>query len=104
MRDLRSLCMTELAILMRHSRCMPSVMAYVSLCFVDLRWGITASDACQNKTVDICLHEIDSADIFIGLYGARYTLKRGVYTVTCVVTCVAAMMCACSKHASPPPL
>jgi len=40
---------------------------------VDLRWGITESDAEQGKVIEICLNEIDkSRPFFIGLIGQRY--------------------------------
>ena len=40
---------------------------------VDLRWGITESDAEQGKVIEICLNEIDkSRPFFIGMIGQRY--------------------------------
>jgi len=40
---------------------------------VDLRWGITETDAEQGKVIEICLNEIDkSRPFFIGMIGKRY--------------------------------
>ncbi|EDQ89909.1 uncharacterized protein MONBRDRAFT_24824 [Monosiga brevicollis MX1] len=50
--------------------------AGVALACTDLRWGITAEDASQQRTLDICLREIDRADVFVGLYGRRYGSHR----------------------------
>jgi len=39
---------------------------------VDLRWGITAEDADDDKVIPICFKEIDDCRCFIGLLGERY--------------------------------
>ena len=46
---------------------------FVDLVDVDLRWGITESEAEQGAVLPICLAEIDNArPFFIGLLGERY--------------------------------
>ena len=45
----------------------------VQLTDVDLRWGVSESDAQDGKALDICLNEIDSCrPYFLGLLGHRY--------------------------------
>lgn len=51
----------------------------VELVDVDLRWGISASDAEQEKILPVCLDEIDQCrPYFIGLLGERYGWVPGV--------------------------
>ena len=46
---------------------------HVHLIDVDLRWGVTETDAQDGKALDICLDEIDSCrPYFLGLLGHRY--------------------------------
>lgn len=45
----------------------------VSVTMVDLRWGITESEAAQGRIIDICLKEINhSKPFFIGIVGGKY--------------------------------
>ena len=45
----------------------------VSVTMVDLRWGITESEAAQGRIIDICLKEINrSKPFFIGIVGSKY--------------------------------
>lgn len=44
----------------------------ISLYEVDLRWGVTESDARSHKATEICLKEISRCHYFIGLIGQRY--------------------------------
>ena len=45
----------------------------IHLTDVDLRWGVSESDAQDGKALDICLNEIDSCrPYFLGLLGHRY--------------------------------
>lgn len=45
----------------------------VSVTMVDLRWGITETEAAQGRIIDICLKEIDNArPFFIGIVGNNY--------------------------------
>ena len=44
----------------------------VELSVVDLRWGITAAQASDNRIIDVCLHEVSQSHIFVGMLGARY--------------------------------
>lgn len=39
---------------------------------VDLRWGITKEQAADNRTIEVCMREVQEADIFVGMIGARY--------------------------------
>ena len=39
---------------------------------VDLRWGVTETDARSHKAMEICLQEISRSQYFIGLLGQRY--------------------------------
>lgn len=51
-------------------RCRPLGIEVVD---VDLRWGITADEALQGRTVQVCLEEIrNTQPYFIGLLGERY--------------------------------
>lgn len=45
----------------------------VHIIMIDLRWGITESEAAQGKVIDICLKEINkSRPFFIGIIGDNY--------------------------------
>ena len=46
---------------------------YVSFRSIDLRWGITASQATEHDILQVCIDEIDRATpFFIGIIGGRY--------------------------------
>lgn len=45
----------------------------VSLCEVDLRWGLSEQDAREGRIIQLCLLEIDRCrPFFLGMLGARY--------------------------------
>ena len=46
---------------------------------VDLRWGVTESDARSHKAMEICLDEISHSQYFIGLLGQRYGWVQDEY-------------------------
>ena len=48
---------------------------------VDLRWGVTESDARSHKAIEICLQEISRCQYFIGLIGQRYGWAPEQYQV-----------------------
>eukprot|EP01116_Phalansterium_solitarium_P003945 TRINITY_DN1478_c0_g2_i3.p1 TRINITY_DN1478_c0_g2~~TRINITY_DN1478_c0_g2_i3.p1 ORF type:complete len:2362 (+),score=859.43 TRINITY_DN1478_c0_g2_i3:58-7143(+) len=49
---------------------------------VDLRWGVTEEEALNNKSVQICLDEVDNCTpFFIGLIGNRYGWAPSEYVV-----------------------
>ncbi len=39
---------------------------------IDLRWGVTKEQAENDRTLNICLQQIDECSIFVGLLGERY--------------------------------
>lgn len=44
----------------------------LSFSYVDLRWGVTATQAESATALLRCLRELDSCNLFIGFYGERY--------------------------------
>eukprot|EP00731_Ephydatia_muelleri_P016594 Em0009g1018a len=46
---------------------------------VDLRWGVTETDARSHKALEICLDEISHSQYFIGLLGQRYGWVQDEY-------------------------
>eukprot|EP00297_Palpitomonas_bilix_P001732 CAMPEP_0113893478 /NCGR_PEP_ID=MMETSP0780_2-20120614/16113_1 /TAXON_ID=652834 /ORGANISM="Palpitomonas bilix" /LENGTH=998 /DNA_ID=CAMNT_0000883769 /DNA_START=58 /DNA_END=3054 /DNA_ORIENTATION=+ /assembly_acc=CAM_ASM_000599 len=44
----------------------------VTLTFVDLRWGISEKQAQESLILKICLQAVERAQVFVGMYGARY--------------------------------
>ena len=46
---------------------------------VDLRWGVTESDARSHRALEICLDEISHSQYFIGLLGQRYGWVQDEY-------------------------
>ena len=48
---------------------------------VDLRWGVTESDARSHKALEICLQEISKCQYFVGLLGQRYGWIQEDYSV-----------------------
>lgn len=39
---------------------------------IDLRWGITETEANNNQTLEICLNQVKNCDYFISILGDRY--------------------------------
>ena len=46
---------------------------------VDLRWGLTETQAQNHETLAICLDEVASSSFFVGLLGERYGYTPDVY-------------------------
>lgn len=46
--------------------------AGIDVSFVDMRWGINDAVKSRNEALDICLRALDSSDIMLGYFGARY--------------------------------
>jgi len=44
----------------------------VAFSYVDLRWGVTAQQSETAISLLLCLREIDTCNLFVGLYGERY--------------------------------
>ncbi|XP_074640264.1 telomerase protein component 1-like isoform X2 [Tubulanus polymorphus] len=45
---------------------------FINVYEVDLRWGVTEEDTRSNKTLELCLSEVNKCQFFIGLLGDRY--------------------------------
>ncbi|RNA40619.1 telomerase component 1-like, partial [Brachionus plicatilis] len=48
---------------------------------IDLRWGITETEAESNQTLDLCLNQVLNSDYFINMLGARYGYVLDDYSV-----------------------
>ncbi|XP_047145181.1 telomerase protein component 1 isoform X1 [Hydra vulgaris] len=51
----------------------------VNIYEIDLRWGITETQANSQKTLDICLTEVRKSDLFVGILGNRYGWSPSEY-------------------------
>jgi telomerase protein component 1 len=54
---------------------------HINVIEVDLRWGLTEEDTKSNRTLEICLREVDKCNFFVGLLGTRYGYVPDVYAV-----------------------
>ena len=50
----------------------------LSLTVVDLRWGVTAEQSEQSTALLLCLRELESSSLFVGMLGERYGYSPGV--------------------------
>eukprot|EP01119_Soliformovum_irregulare_P015829 TRINITY_DN4519_c0_g1_i1.p1 TRINITY_DN4519_c0_g1~~TRINITY_DN4519_c0_g1_i1.p1 ORF type:complete len:1529 (-),score=494.33 TRINITY_DN4519_c0_g1_i1:1256-5488(-) len=54
----------------------------IHLAEVDLRWGVTQEETQQNKSIQICLEEVDRCrPFFVGILGQRYGWVPSEYTL-----------------------
>uniref|UniRef100_A0A2R9AR60 Telomerase protein component 1 n=1 Tax=Pan paniscus TaxID=9597 RepID=A0A2R9AR60_PANPA len=44
----------------------------ISLHGIDLRWGITEEETRRNRQLEVCLGEVENAQLFVGILGSRY--------------------------------
>ncbi|XP_040825708.1 telomerase protein component 1 [Ochotona curzoniae] len=44
----------------------------ISLHGIDLRWGITEEETRRNRQLEVCLGEVASSQLFVGILGSRY--------------------------------
>uniref|UniRef100_A0A8D2AMB6 Telomerase associated protein 1 n=1 Tax=Sciurus vulgaris TaxID=55149 RepID=A0A8D2AMB6_SCIVU len=44
----------------------------ISLHGIDLRWGITEEESHRNRQLEVCLGEVENAQLFVGILGSRY--------------------------------
>ncbi|GFS23870.1 telomerase protein component 1 [Elysia marginata] len=45
---------------------------FINVYEVDLRWGITEEQSKDNRALEVCLQEVSSCQLFVGLLGERY--------------------------------
>uniref|UniRef100_A0A452TVM3 Telomerase associated protein 1 n=1 Tax=Ursus maritimus TaxID=29073 RepID=A0A452TVM3_URSMA len=45
---------------------------YISLHAIDLRWGVTEEETRRNRQLEVCLGEVENAQLFVGILGSRY--------------------------------
>ncbi|XP_019665763.2 telomerase protein component 1 isoform X1 [Ailuropoda melanoleuca] len=44
----------------------------ISLHAIDLRWGVTEEETRRNRQLEVCLGEVENAQLFVGILGSRY--------------------------------
>uniref|UniRef100_A0A2K5IK47 Telomerase protein component 1 n=1 Tax=Colobus angolensis palliatus TaxID=336983 RepID=A0A2K5IK47_COLAP len=44
----------------------------ISLHGIDLRWGVTEEETRRNRQLEVCLGEVENAQLFVGILGSRY--------------------------------
>uniref|UniRef100_A0A2K5S4C8 Telomerase protein component 1 n=1 Tax=Cebus imitator TaxID=2715852 RepID=A0A2K5S4C8_CEBIM len=44
----------------------------ISLQGIDLRWGVTEEETRRNRQLEVCLGEVENAQLFVGILGSRY--------------------------------
>lgn len=55
---------------------------FINVYEIDLRWGITETEANHNQTLDVCLSQVLASDYFLGILGERYgNVAHSPYTV-----------------------
>ncbi|KAL4692612.1 hypothetical protein H8959_016422 [Pygathrix nigripes] len=45
---------------------------HISLHGIDLRWGVTEEETRRNRQLEVCLGEVENAQLFVGILGSRY--------------------------------
>uniref|UniRef100_A0A2K6SDJ7 Telomerase protein component 1 n=1 Tax=Saimiri boliviensis boliviensis TaxID=39432 RepID=A0A2K6SDJ7_SAIBB len=45
---------------------------HISLQGIDLRWGVTEEETRRNRQLEVCLGEVENAQLFVGILGSRY--------------------------------
>ncbi|XP_004413083.1 PREDICTED: telomerase protein component 1 [Odobenus rosmarus divergens] len=45
---------------------------HISLHAIDLRWGVTEEETRRNRQLEVCLGEVENAQLFVGILGSRY--------------------------------
>ncbi|XP_076983448.1 telomerase protein component 1 isoform X2 [Tamandua tetradactyla] len=54
---------------------------HISLHGIDLRWGVTEEETRRNRQLEVCLGEVENAQLFVGILGSRYGYIPPKYTL-----------------------
>ncbi|XP_019487936.1 PREDICTED: telomerase protein component 1 [Hipposideros armiger] len=53
----------------------------ISLHAIDLRWGVTEEETRRNRQLEVCLGEVESSHLFVGILGSRYGYVPPAYNL-----------------------
>ncbi|CAM1331705.1 Uncharacterised protein g10655 [Pycnogonum litorale] len=57
---------------------------YVNFYEVDLRWGVNREDSYNSRSVEVCLSQISTCQLFVGIIGERYGWIPESFTESCL--------------------